>query len=109
MVLIVTQTWYPASQAENAGKVYLESMKKFPDDRALGKPILRSAVKIMEKGIHGIAIFSVKEGKVKEAMDLSVNRLLMFSNAIEGLKMSMDIYYDLVESMPFVGLAAPEE
>ena len=109
MVLIVTQTWYPASQGENAGKVYLEAMKKFPDDRSLGKPILRSAVKITEKGLHGIAVNSVKEGKIKEAMDLAVNRLLMFSNAIEGLKMSMDIYYDLVEAMPFVGLAAPGE
>jgi len=109
MVLIVTQTWYPASQAEKAGKVYLEAMKKFPDDRALGKPILRSAIKITKEGLHGIAVFSVKEGKIKEAMDLAVNRLLMFSNAIEGLKMSMDTYYDLVEAMPFVGLAAPEE
>ncbi len=54
MVLIVTQTWYPASQAEKAGKVYLEAMKKFPDDRALGKPILRSAIKITEKGISSI-------------------------------------------------------
>ena len=109
MVLIITQTWYPASQAEKAGKVYLEAMKKFPDDRALGKPILRSAIKMTEKGLHGIAVFSVKEGKIKEAMDLQANRLLMFSNAIEDIKMSMDIYYDLVESMPFVGLAAPEE
>ena len=58
MVLIVTQTWYPASQAGNAGKVYLEAMKKFPDDRSLGKPILRSAIKLEKDGLHGIGVFS---------------------------------------------------
>lgn len=109
MVLLVTQTWYPASQAEKAGKVYLEAMKKYPDDRALGKPILRSGIKMEKEGIHSIGIFSVKEGKFKEAMDLTVNRMLIFGKEIEGIRMSIDTYYDLTEAMPFVGLAAPEE
>lgn len=109
MVLIVSQTWYPASESEKAGKIFLEAMSKFPDDRTLSKPILRSAVKLAKEGLHGISIYSVKEGKVKEAMDLAVNRSLMFADAIEGLKISLDIYYDLTESMPFIGLKAPEE
>ncbi len=109
MVLIVSQTWYPASQAANAGKVYLEALKKYPDDRALGKPILRSGVKMEKEGIHGISVYSVKEGKFKESMDLAVNRMLMFGSAIEGIKMSIDTYYDLTEAMPFVGLTAPED
>jgi len=108
MVLLVSQTWYPASQAEKAGKVYLEAMKKYPDDRALGKPILRSGIKLEKEGIHGIAVFSVKEGKFKEAMDLAVNRMLILGE-IEGIKMSIDTYYDLTEAMPFVGLKAPED
>jgi len=108
MVLLVSQTWYPASQAEKAGKVYLEAMKKYPDDRALGKPILRSGIKLEKEGIHGIAVFSVKEGKFKEAMDLVVNRMLILGE-IEGIRMSIDTYYDLTEAMPFVGLKAPED
>jgi len=108
MVLLVSQTWYPASQAEKAGKVYLEAMKKYPDDRALGKPILRSGIKLEKEGIHGIAVFSVKEGKFKEAMDLAVNRMLILGE-IEGIRMSIDTYYDLTEAMPFVGLKAPED
>ncbi|MFX0081740.1 MAG: hypothetical protein ACFE94_08305 [Candidatus Hodarchaeota archaeon] len=109
MVLLISQTWYPASQAENAGKAYLEAMKKYPDDRTVGKPILRSGVKIEKEGIHGIAVYSVNEGKFKEAMDLAVNRMLILGNAIEGMKMSIDTYYDLAEAMPFVGLKAPEQ
>lgn len=109
MVLIVTQTWYPISQAENAAKAYLEAMKKFPVDRSLSKPILKSGVKIEKNGIHAIAISSIKEGKVKEAMDIVAKRLIIMSKGIEGMKTSVDVYYDLVEAMPIVGLSAPEE
>ncbi|MFX1470540.1 MAG: hypothetical protein ACFFB8_17990 [Promethearchaeota archaeon] len=109
MVLIISQTWYPASQAEKAGKAYLEVLKKYPDNRTIGKPILRSGVKIEKEGIHGIAVYSVNEGKFKEAMDLAVNRMLILGKEIEGIKMSIDTYYDLVEALPFVGLSAPEE
>jgi len=108
MVLLVTQTWYPPSQTEKAGKVYLEAMKKYPEDRALGKPILRSGIKLEKEGIHGIAVFSVKEGKFKEAMDLAVNRMFILGE-IEGMRMSIDTYYDLTEAMPFVGLSAPQD
>jgi hypothetical protein len=109
MVLIVSQSWYPASQAEKSGKNYLDVLKKYPEDRTLGKPLVRAAVKMTENGIHTIAISSVKEGKVKEVMDQAVNVALMSSKAIEGLKTSIDIYYDLAEAMPFVGLKAPEQ
>lgn len=108
MVLIITQTWYPASQAEKAGKAYLEAMKKFPADRSVSKPILLSGVKLEKEGLHAIAISSVKEGKVKEAMDLTSKRLLVLAEGVEDIKMSMDIYYDLPEAMPLVGLSAPD-
>ncbi len=108
MVLIVAQSWYPASQAEKAGKSYLEALKKYPEDRSLGKPLVRAAVKMTKEGIHTIQIFSVKEGKIKEAMDQTINVALMSSKAIEEYKSSIDIFYDLAEAMPFVGLKAPE-
>jgi hypothetical protein len=108
MVLLISQTWYPASQAEKAGKAYLEALQKYPDDRTIGKPILRSGVKIEKEGIHGISVYSVNEGKFKKAMDLAVNRMLILGNAIEGIRMSIDTYYDLTEALPFVGLKAPE-
>ena len=109
MVLIVTQTWYPVSQAENAGKAYLEALKKIPLDRSVSKPILKSGVKVEKNGIHGIAISSVKESKVKEAMDIAVKRLIIMAKGIEGMKTSVDVYYDVAEALPIVGLSAPEE
>ncbi|MFW9941256.1 MAG: hypothetical protein ACFFFT_09455 [Candidatus Thorarchaeota archaeon] len=108
MVLIVSQTWYPATQAEKAGKAYLEALQKYPEDRSIAIPIIRAAVKMTKKGIHSISITSVKEGKFKEAMDLAINVSLFLSERVESYKSTIDTYYDLVEAMPFVGLKAPE-
>jgi hypothetical protein len=57
--------------------------------------------------MHSITVSSVQPGKVKEAMDLSSNRLLLIANDIEGFRYSINVAYDLVEAMPFVGLQAP--
>ena len=92
MILLVSQTWYPASEAEKAGKVYLEALKKYPEDRTLSKAILRSGVKIEKDGIHAISIYSTKEGKFKEAMDLAINRMLILGKEIKDIKMSIDTY-----------------
>lgn len=107
-MLIVSQTWYPASKAPEIGKLYLEAIKKFPEDKTVAKPIIRTAVHAVKEGIHSIAISSIKPGKVKEAMDLAQNRLLMLGS-IEGFKYESYLAYDLAEAMPLIGLAAPPE
>ncbi|MFX1426691.1 MAG: hypothetical protein ACFFBE_09585 [Promethearchaeota archaeon] len=107
MVYIITEHWWPPGKSEKVGKIYLEVMQKFPDDRSIVKPIIQSAVWPVAEGMHSITVGTVQPGKVKEAMDLSSNRLLMLANSIEGFRYKMDIAYDLVEAMPFVGLQAP--
>ncbi|MHA1255422.1 MAG: hypothetical protein ACTSPS_07470 [Promethearchaeota archaeon] len=105
---MVTEIWYPANKGSEVGKVYLESMKKFPDDKSIEKPIIRAAFWAEKKGIHAISISSIKPGKVKESMDLATNRNLMLSS-VEGYVFITRIAYDLVEGMQFVGLTAPAE
>ena len=105
---MVTENWFPAGKSAEVGKIYLESMKKFPDDRSIVKPIVPSALWAVKEGMHGIGIYSIKPGKVKEALDLETNRNLMLSS-IEGYVYITHIAYDLVEAMPFVGLAAPAD
>ena len=105
---LVTENFYPANKSPEVGKVYLEAMKKFPDDRSIEKPIIRAAFWADKKGIHAVSISSIKPGKVKEAMDLATNRNLMMSS-VEGYVFLTHIAYDLVEGMSFVGLAAPAE
>jgi hypothetical protein len=108
MVLLVTENWWPANKSAEVGKKYLEAMKKYPDDKSVEKPILRSAVWTTCEGMHSITVSSVLPGKVKEVMDIAYNRLLMLS-IIEGYRFEIHVAYDLAEGMPLIGLSAPKE
>ncbi len=108
MVLMVEESWWPPGKSADVGKIYLEAMKKYPDDKTITKPIVRSAIWAVKNGMHSILVDSIKPGKVKEALDIAHNRSLMISTSIEGYRYQINIAYDLVEAMPLVGLAAPE-
>lgn len=108
MVYLVSESWWPAGKSAELGKVYLEAIKKYPDDRSIAKPIVLSSINSEKEGLHGIGISSVKPGKVKEAMDLATNRLLIMSS-VEGFRYRLYVSYELVEAMPLVGLQAPTE
>ncbi len=105
---LVTKNWWPAGKSAEVGKVYLEAMKKYPDDKSVEKPIIRAAMWTTEEGMHNITVSSIKPGKVKESMDIAYNRELMLSS-IEGWRYEIHIAYDLAEAMPLVGLAAPAD
>ncbi len=107
MVLLVTESWWPAGKSAEAGKLHLEVMKKYPEDRSIAKRE-SAAIWAVKEGMHSISIYSIKPGKVKEAMDIATNRALMEASSLEGLKYQINIAYDLVEAMPLVGLKAPE-
>ena len=106
-MLLVTQHWWPHGVSSKVGKVYLEVMKKFPDDKTIAKPIVPSAIWSEKEGTFSTTISAIQPGKVKEAMDLAMNRLLILAESIEGFRYEIHIAYDLVEGMPLVGLAAP--
>lgn len=105
---LVAESWFPAKEAAGVGKLYLEMMKKYPDDRSIAKPIIQSSIRSVKEGIHAVGISSIKPGKVKEAMDLQTNRMLMMAS-IEGYRYEIYITYDIIEAMPLVGLQAPSE
>lgn len=107
-LLIVTQHWWPHGQSAKVGKVYLDVMKKFPDDKSISKPILRSAIWSLKDGMFSTTVGTIQPGKLKESMDLANKRLLMLAESVEGFKFEIHIAYDLVEGMPLVGLTAPE-
>ena len=107
-MLIVTQHWWPHGASNKVGKLYLEGMKKFPDDKTISKPIIRSAIWAVKDGMFSITVSAIQPGKVKESMDLANKRLLMLAESFDGFKFEIHIAYDLVEAMPLIGLAAPE-
>ncbi|MFX0100704.1 MAG: hypothetical protein ACFFCS_14105 [Candidatus Hodarchaeota archaeon] len=108
MVYIVGDAWYPLHLAPKVGKAFLEAIKKYPHDKSLGKQVIDSAVQTVKDGIHAFGVMKVKEGKIKEAMDLVNKRLLMVA-AVEGYQYKLRVYYEMAEALPFVGLEAPDE
>ena len=106
-LLIVTQHWWPHGKSAKVGKEFLDVMKKFPDDKTISKPVLRSAIWALKDGMHSMTVSAIQPGKVKDSMDLAMNRLLMLAEAVDGFKYEVHIAYHLVEGMPMVGLAAP--
>ena len=107
-MLIVTQHWWPHGVSSKVGKIYLEAMKKFPDDKTISKPIIPSAIWNEKEGTFSMTVSAIQPGKVKESMDLAMKRLLMLAESIDGFRYEIHVAYDLVEGMPLVGLAAPE-
>ena len=107
MVYMVTVNIMPVNKASEIAELYLEVMKKYPDDKTIEKPIVRSAIWASKEGYYNITISSIKPGKVKEVMDLATNRELMLST-VEGYRFEMHIAYELGEALSLIGLKAPE-
>ncbi len=108
IVLMVTENWWPANKSEEIGKTYIKIMTKYPNDRAIEKPLVEAAIWTDKEVMHSITVASIKPGKVKESMDLASKRLLELANDVEGYRYHIRIAYDLVEAMPLIGLKAPE-
>ncbi len=105
-MLVMTTLIYPPAMADQVGQKYIEIMDKYPDDASIAESLVPAAVKATAEGIKVTAIYSAKENKIKETMDLASNRMLEFRK-IEGFRYSIDIAYDAVEAMALLGLEAP--
>jgi hypothetical protein len=106
-VLITVIAYYPHGESENVGKKFIEVMSKYPDDPTAAEPILYGAVNATTEGIRVISVAAVKNGKVKEAIDLATRRMLEYSNAIAGFRYTLDVSYDVVEAMGILNMKSP--
>lgn len=107
LVYLVTEQWWPPGKSEEVGKTFVEAFQQFPEDRSISKPIIQSAVWPSDQMMHSISVYSIQQGKVKEAMDIAYNRLLLFAKAIEEWRYEINIAYDAVDAMALIGLKAP--
>ena len=108
MVIVMTTVWLPHAKASKAGKVFLEALKKFPDDRSLAKNLLNNAVAATKEGYKIIFADEIKEGKLKEYLALSNKQLIFFAESIEGYKYQIEVMSSLPEAMAVLGLEVPE-
>jgi uncharacterized protein with ACT and thioredoxin-like domain len=107
MVYVLSTVWFPPVKGEEVGKKLLEAVKKYPEDKSIGKTILAGALMRTKYGIKGISIYEVKEGKLDVALE-RVGDILAIYSEIEGVNSRIDTMATLVESMDAVGLKAPE-
>ena len=105
--MIVTTTWFPTGKSSEVGKKYLEVLKQFPPDKTIAKVIVRVGVRTTKDGMKSFSIFEIKEGKLKEFMDIAYKQILMFSE-IEGYRSEMEFYMSGAEALPLIGLEMPE-
>ncbi len=104
----MTTVWIPHAKAPKAGKMYLESLKKFPQDRSLAKTLLSNAVAATKDGYKIVSADEIKDGKLKEYI-ASLNKTLLFlADSIEGYHYQVEVMSTLVEAMAVLGLELPE-
>jgi hypothetical protein len=108
MVYLVVEQWYPPNKSSEVGKFGLEAIKKYPEDKSVGKMLVDAAVFTDKDGfIHILSIAQSKPGKVKETMDLASNRCIMIAKAVEGYRYHMHSAYEMVEALQIIGLQPP--
>ncbi len=104
----MTTVWLPHAKASKAGKVFLEALKKFPEDRSLAKNLLNNAVAATKEGYKIVIADEIKEGKLKEYIAQANKQLIFFAESIEGYKYEIEVMSSLVEAMAILGLEVPE-
>ena len=62
----MTTVWLPHAKVSKAGKLFLEALKKFPNDRTLAKNLLNNAIVATKEGYKVVIADEIKDGKLKE-------------------------------------------
>ena len=107
MVMVVSTSWFPTSKSSEVGKKYLEILKQFPPDKTISKLIVTVGVRTTPDGMKAFSISEIKEGKLKEFMDIAYKQILIYSE-IEGYKTEMEFFMSGAEALPLVGLEMPD-
>ena len=98
MVYVIIKSFYPSHKAEEVAQVYQEMLKKYPPDRSLSELVVPVAGRATEKGIEGMSIQKLKEGKFDEVAKRTMAALAMF-HKIEGYEYSVEVWSTLEESL----------
>jgi hypothetical protein len=107
IVIVMNTVWIPHAKAPKAGKVFLEAIKKFPDNRSLTKNLLNSAVVATKEGYKVLIADDIKEGKLKEYLAHANKQLIFLAENIEGYKYEIEVMAAFTEAMAVLGLEVP--
>ena len=106
MPYIFVTTWYPSHKVTEVVKVYLEMLKKYPEDESLVETIIPAAVNTGCEGIKSLAVTKVKEGKLEEALTRTGTQMAIF-HGVEGFEYSTEVWSTIEEAMAMIGKSMP--
>ena len=104
MPYIITTSLYPSHKASEVAERYLEAITKYPLDANSATEIVPAAVKAVHEGIKVTGIIEVKEGKLEEALNRTVNMMVMFQS-VEDFEYTTEIYYKVEEALTLIGMS----
>ena len=107
MVYLFVSILFPSDTAPDAGKKFLEQLKKYPDDETLYESLVDAAVKTTEDGIRAVSISRVKKGKLEESL-IRTNNILALYNEVEGLEYTVEIWQEPAEALATIGMKIPD-
>ena len=107
MVIVFSTGWFPHDKASEAGKTFIEVMKKYPRDRTLSKVLLDNAIGATKEGYKALFAVEVKDGKLKEYLARLNQSLIYIAENIEGYKFEVEVLSSITEAMAVLGLESP--
>jgi hypothetical protein len=100
---IITRSLYPTDKGKEVAQMYLKALTKYPDDPSVATPIVPAAVRSTLQGMSVMVIYEPKKGKLQEAYNMVVNRMVMFHD-IQGFESTQEAHYNLEEAMKAIGM-----
>ena len=108
MPYVVTTSKFPLDKANEAAKIYVESIKEFRSkQRELTKEIVPNAIKATDDGIETFGVHDVKEGKLEEFLTLQQRYMVNYHN-IPGYKYNIEVRFKVTEALEMIGMKMPE-
>jgi len=108
MPYVVTTSKFPLDKANEAAKIYVETIKEFRSkQRELTKEIVPNAIKATDDGIETFAVHDVKEGKLEEFLTFQQRYMVNYHN-IPGYKYSIEVRFKVTEALEMIGMKMPE-
>ena len=107
MPYLITTSLYPTDRATQVAEKYMEMLAKYPPDENLGNELVPAAVKTTHDGVKVVGILEVKEGKLEEALNRTVNEMVVFLDVV-GFEYSIDVYLKVEEALATIGMSMPK-
>ena len=103
---IITRMWYPSHKQNEVVKKFLEIALKYPMDENVAEQLC-APVNTSDKGIEVMSIWTVKEGKLDEALFTLARGYYQYIN-IEGCRYTLRVWYTFEEAAGAAGFTIPE-